>query len=63
MLFVRTIALRVRSEIRDLHKVIPHLSRKTRWQTGARGIQNFEAALGKNLFIAACSNIKIYAEM
>ena len=63
MLFFRTISLRVRSEIRDFHKVIPHPTRKTRWQTGARGVQNLEAGLRMNLLIAACSDIKMYGVM
>jgi hypothetical protein len=49
--------------MRDFPKVIPRPTRKTRWQAGARGVQNLEAGLRMNLIIAACSDIKMYAVM
>ena len=52
VLFVRTIALRIRTEISDFHWVIPCPNRKTRWQTGARSFHNLEADLTMNLLLA-----------
>jgi len=59
VIFIRTFTLGIRTEISDFHRVIPYPNRNTRKQPGARKFYNLEADLRMNLFLAACSDIKI----